>query len=134
MSARTWLYSRLKTLSSHEVGQRVFAKKSMTSANEVYPFLVYKFGQNSSEGFSESIEPTRQFLQIFVHDYADAHSGDYLRIDDVLAELKRTLGNQSSAGDGVITARYLETSQDLNDETLNTVMKYIRFQLILLEE
>jgi|SRR6478609_7728387 len=133
MTARTWLYGKLTQLQSHGVGERVFAKKSMTSAIEMHPFIVYKLGQNSPEGLSEEVDPSRQFVQIFVHDFADTKTGDYGQIDDVLREIKATLVNQSSPEDGIISVRFLETSQDLDDQTLSTVMKYMRFQLILEE-
>jgi hypothetical protein len=111
----------------------VFAKKSMTSNVEEHPFIVYKLGNSTGEALSEEVDADRQFLQIFVHDYADVETADYIVIDSVLAEIRAALHQASSAEDGVIAALYLETSQDLNDETLNTVMRYIRFQLIVKE-
>lgn len=133
MTARTWLYSQLTTLTTDGVGSRVFAKKSMSSAIEQHPFIVYKLGQNSPENLTEVGDPSRQFFQVFVHDFADTETGDYVRIDRVLKEIKDTLVNKSSKEDGVITVRFLETSQDLDDLTLSTVMKYMRLQLILEE-
>lgn len=131
MTARTWLYGKLA--STPGVAGRVFAKKSMTSSQEQHPYIVYKFGNNTNEELAEEVDASRQFVQIFVHDYADKDSGDYTRIDEIVRSLKQTLINQSSAEDGVLTTLYLETSQDLDDDTLNTVMKYVRFQLVLKE-
>lgn len=135
MTARTWVYGRL---TGYEplvalVGDRVFAKKSMTSSRENHPFVVYKLGNNTNEDLAEDQDVSRQYLQIFVHDFEDQDTADYMKIDQVLKEIKAALRLGSSAEDGVITCQYLETSQDLNDETLNTVMKYIRFQLITKE-
>lgn len=135
MTSRTWLFSQLIEASPDEIGSgedaRVFAKKSMTSSKEEHPYVVYKLGNNTAEYFSEEQEMERQFVQIFVHDYQDSNgNGDYILIDKVIKNIKTKLKLAGSSVDGVFIARYLETSQDLNDETLNTVMKYIRFQLI----
>lgn len=133
---RVWLYQKLS--STPEIANlvggltdtRVFAKKSMTSAIEQHPYIVYKLGYNATEDISEETSPDRQFVQIFVHDYSDGDTGDYGKIDQIIDAMKRVLHLQSSKDYGVIACRYLETSQDLNDETLNTVFKYVRFQLI----
>lgn len=131
MTARTWLYNQLAEVPL--VGGRVFAKKSMTSSIEQHPYLVYKMAFSTNENISEDELVSRQFVQVFVHDYSDGEVADYMRIDEVIAQVKQALHLGKSAEDGVIATRYLETSQDLNDETLNTVMKYIRFQLITKE-
>ena len=136
MSFRTWVYSQLtkpNTPLEALIGDRVFAKKSMTSGVEDTPFIVFKLGYNASEGISETLTAQRQFLQIFVHDYADETSGDYLKIDSIIQELKKLFQNASSPDDGVLSVWYLETSQDLGDDTLSTVMKYIRFQAALVD-
>lgn len=135
MTARTWLYHQL-TAAEHTalrelIGDRVFAKKTMQSSVEVHPYLVFKLGNDTNEALAETVDVHRQFIQIFVHDYTDVTVGDYQKIDDIITELKKILVNASSAPDGVISVQYLETSQDLNDETLSTVMKYVRFQLII---
>jgi len=134
LTARSFVYGKLITASS-SVGTgenaRVFAKKSMTSSREQHPYIVYKLGNNTTEGLSETDDPSRQFIQVYIHDFQDEHVGDYTLIDQIIVEVKAVFKLASSAPDGVIAVRYLETSQDLNDETLNTVMKYIRFQLVM---
>ncbi len=139
MSARTWLYRRmvafkpLTDLVGGEDNPRIFAKKSMNSHEEDHPFIVYKLGFAANEDIAEDMPDgqivERQFVQIWVHDYSDGDSGDYARIDQVLLQIRAALHKGSSAADGVFFCRYLETSQDLNDETLNTVTKYARFQI-----
>lgn len=132
MTVRTWVYSRLVERVTR-VNARVFAKKSMTSSKEAHPFIVYKLGYNASEELAEDADVNRQFIQIFVHDYSDGENGDYVLIDEVIRDVKAAFSLANSPGDGVIAVRYLETSQDMNDETLNTVMKYVRFQIIVKE-
>lgn len=135
MTVRTWVYSRLTTPQAliTLVGDRVFAKKAMISSIEDHPYIVYKMGYSTDENVSEAVEVGRQFIQVWVHDYSDGKVADYVRIDLVIKAVKEAFFLQSSSADGVIIANYLETSQDLNDETLNTVMKYVRFQLITKE-
>lgn len=139
MTKRTWVYERLTTFTPltdliGDAEPRVFAKKSMTSAIEDCPYLVYKLGYSAAEELSEDTDAGRQFIQIWVHDFADEHVGDYLKIDEVIRQIKAAFYLQTSPADGIIAVRYLETSQDLNDETLNTVFKYVRFQLVTTEE
>lgn len=135
MTKRTWLYKQLTTFPGlvDLVEDRVFAKKSMTSSRELHPYLVYKLGYSSAEDLAETEQLGRQFIQIWVHDFSDGETADYMAIDEVIIQLRKALYLQSSAEDGIIAVRYLETSQDLNDETLNTVMKYVRFQLVTKE-
>lgn len=135
MTKRTWLYNQMAEFPGlaaliGEDNPRIFAKKSMTSSIELHPFIVYKLGYNASEELSETKEVDRQFVQIFVHDFSDGDTADYMRIDEVIIQLRKALLLGSSPEDGVIAIKYLETSQDFNDETLNTVMKYVRFQMI----
>lgn len=139
MSARVFIYQTLCSTPSiaDEVGglenPRVFAKKSMTSSVEDHPFIVYKLGNATSlniTGEDEDLsEVENQFIQVWVHDYEDKDTADYMRIDRVLLAIKKRLKNAASPADGVYGFQYLETSQDLNDETLNTVFKYARYQL-----
>lgn len=112
------------------IDPRIFAKKSMTSSIEEHPYIVYKLGNETSEEFSEDRDISRQFFQVWVHDYSDGQTADYERIDEVLRQVRAAFFNANSAVDKVWTTRFLETSQDLNDETLNTVLRYARFQLI----
>ena len=140
MSARSWLWAFLTTtpeivnLIGGEDDPRVFAKKTMTSSVEQCPYIVYKMGYSAPEGLSETEDASRQFAQVWIHDYSDGKTADYAKIDEVVEAIKSAIKLQNSAEDAIILARYLETSQDLNDETLNTVFRYVRIQIILKEE
>lgn len=140
---RIWLYEQLTTFPGliaflNEDNPRVFAKKSMTSNVEDHPFLVYKLGFKTNFELAEEMpgdgkDVYTQYAQVWVHDFNDTVTGDYTLIDDVLAQIKLAVHNQSSPAHGVIRAKYIEVSQDLNDETLKTVTKYARLQLITKE-
>ena len=135
MSIRTWLYATLTdpndALGRSLIADRVFPKKSMKSAVEEHPYIVYKLGNKTDEGLAEESSAHRQYIQIWVHDYSDTDVADYNQIDSVLSWLKGLLDNAGSPADHVLMVQYLETSQDLNDETLSTVFKYMRFVAIL---
>jgi len=141
MTARHFTYGRLTSfapltdLIGGSEAPRVFSKKSMTSSVETCPYIVYKLGNATVINLSEDSDGTyyTQFLQIFVHDFTNEEVADYDQIDAVIKQVKAAFKLQVSPGDGVISCQYLETSQDLNDDTLNTVFKYVRFQLITKE-
>jgi hypothetical protein len=134
MSLRAFIYS---TLTLHDLpgqaNQRVFPKRSMKSSVEEHPYIVYKLGNNTNMGLSEVSAINQQYFQVYVHDYTDTQTADYGLIDEVLEAIKALLVNASSATDGAITIQYLETSQDLNDETLGTLFRYLRFFAIVKE-
>ncbi|MEG2887251.1 MAG: hypothetical protein RR853_09010 [Aurantimicrobium sp.] len=135
MSARTFIYGTMladEALVELVGGDepRIFAKKTMTSAIEEHPYLVYKLGNETLELANEELEVTRQFFQIWVHDYHDQETGDYAKIDEIIEHLRRVFWIKNSAEEGVWITNWIETSQDLNDDTLNTLFKYVRFQLI----
>jgi len=133
MKARHFVYDRLTQAAVASLladgANSVYAKKAMTSSVEVHPYLVYKMGNDTSEEFSEEREVSRQFFQVWVHDYFDGNTADYDKIDTIITTLKNVFKNAGGVP-GVWTTRYLETSQDLDDDTLNTVFRYLRFQLI----
>lgn len=135
MTARSWVYDMMLNHAPLQalVGDRIFAKKTMTSSREEHPYIVYKLGYNANENLAEDQLVTRQFLQIFVHDFADYESGTYDRVDEVLTILKDLFFQQNSPADGVIAIQYIETSQDLDDQTLSTMLKYARFVIIVKE-
>jgi hypothetical protein len=133
---RAWLHSVIETdpvLAEPEaagglgVEGEVFAGHSLLDTPDHKPFVVHQMGNNTSERMSDEYSPQRQFVTIYVHD----EGRSYIRIDRIIARLKVILDNApGSAADGVMTAHYLETSQDLEDDQMGTIVKFIRFQLI----
>jgi prenyltransferase beta subunit len=136
VTARHFIYGTLTGTASitdlvgGPTNPRVFAKKTMTSSKEECPYVVYKLGNESAEEFSEERDISRQFVQIWVHDFNDGVTADYDKIDAVILEIRKAFQNKNSAVHKVWSTRFLETSQDLNDDTLNTVFRYIRLQVI----
>lgn len=132
---RIAFYQRLMTyeplLLLHQ--ERVWAKKAMTSSVEGTPYLVYKMGNDTDISLSESDQHNGQFCQVWVHDFSDGKIADYVKIDEVIRAVKAAFHLWNDPESGIIAVQYLETSQDLNDETLNTVFRYLRFQMITKE-
>jgi len=126
---RVWLYSRLTGSSALAayVNGRIIQGESAEQANILEPFIVYTIGNATDEELSEEPEgPQRQFFQIYIHD----RGGDYSRIDNIVAIIKTLLRNQSDKASGIINVIYLETSRDLDDSTMGTILRYIRFVAI----
>lgn len=110
------------------IGDRVFSQGALLTAQITKPYVVHTMGNNTDEGMydRDSFRPNRQFFQVYVH----GDKGDYLMIDDVVPLVKEALIDTPVSG-SVIEVRYLETSQDLEDNILQTYMKYVRFQAAL---
>ncbi len=126
---RTWLHGRLVNDAGlvPVVGGRVYQQGSIISAQVIRPYLVHHFGNNTDEGLSEDAQqPKRQFLQIYIH----VDQGDYGPIDDIMDLVQAALGPKTGAPANLIQVRYLETSQDLQDDILQTYFRYMRYQLI----
>lgn len=132
---RTWVHQTLSTDADlvAEVVDRVFQQGSLLTAQQLKPYLVHHFGNQTDEGMSDEIldegsyQPNRQFLQIFIH----VDQGDYGPIDDLIPLVKKALSRIDNKPSELIAVRYLETSQDLQDDLLQTHFRYMRFQLIL---
>lgn len=130
---RTWVHQTLigdDDLSAVVV-DRVYQQGSVLTAQQTKPYLVHHFGNNTDEGMydEDSFKPNRQFLQIFIH----TEQGDYGPIDDIIPLVKAALYKLAGKPPSLIAVRYLETSQDLQDDLLQSYFRYVRFQLILSE-
>lgn len=140
---RIWLYDLLvsdvplRTLLGVEATdqttmmRRIKPRQSETSipTNADIPFLVIGLGNETNEGLGEANDHVaeRQFFSIWVHD----RGGDYTKIDQIIARVKAILREASSPAYMVTMVNYLETSQEFENQTYNTLFRYIRFQAIL---
>jgi len=135
---RAWLYDLLvgsaelqvaMGYSADRMSAQVMPRRSQETFNILKPFIVYGLGNNTNEDLAEDTdhEAHRQFFQIWIHD----DGGDFGRIDDIIEVVKRLLTNASSPVDHVTQVRWLETSQEFNNETYNTLFRYVRFQAII---
>jgi hypothetical protein len=126
---REWVYSTLKTdpTLSGLVSGRVFLQGSVLSAQQAKPYLVYHFGNQTDEGMydEDNFQPSRQFLQVFMH----VDQGDYGPVDDIADAVKAALLSVAGRPPMLVGMQYLETSQDLQDNLLQTFFRYARFQI-----
>lgn len=127
---RVWLKQKLGSipgLLDVMTPDDMYQGESMLNANVKKPFLMFNFGNRTTEDLSEEIpEVSRQFLTIYLHDVP----ADYSRIDEMEMAVIHGMNQASSDGDSIITTRYLETSRDLDDQALGTIYRYVRLQLI----
>lgn len=133
MTIREWLYQLLTEDAGIValVADRTFQGGSLTTAQINTPFLVYRFGNDTDEalggGDIDDPQPHRSFIEVYAHD----SRGDYTTIDEVLDAVKAAFRVDDTHTDvGVMQVRYLETSRDQADQTLNTIFRYSRYQLI----
>lgn len=109
------------------VGDRVFQGESMDHAELTRPFLVYRMGNETNELFSEDTQtPHREFFQVYIHD----NPTDYMRIDDLAKLVKAVLVSGPYPAYKILRVNYLETSRDLNDDVMRTILRYVRFQAV----
>jgi hypothetical protein len=129
-AVRAWVHSTLRDDPNllPVIGGRVNQQGAVITAQNVKPYLVHHFGNDTDEGYydEDSFKPHRQFLQVFIH----TDQGDYGPIDEIVPLVKRALISGSNKPSSLIAVTYLETSQDLQDDLLQTYFRYTRFQLI----
>lgn len=137
---RVWLYDTLtgdeelqaKLGGVEGIRTRVVPRRSKTNIEVQSPFLIYGLGNNTNEGLGDptanDVDAHRQFFQIWIE---DEDSGSYALIDEFIPILKRLLVGASSPEHNIMTIAWLETSQEFNNETYNTLFRYMRFQAIL---
>ena len=137
---RTWLYDRLTTDDQltqilggvEEVKDRVMPRRSRQVIPSQSPFIIYGLGNDTNEELGDStandVDTHRQFFQVWIH---DEDSGSYSLIDDIIPVVKRLLVGASSPENNIMTIAWLENSQEFNNETYNTLFRYMRFQAIL---
>lgn len=130
-AVRAWVHSRLvnDTNLAIVIGGRVWQQGAVLTAKAAKPYVVHHFGNNTDEGMydEDSYQPNRQFLQVFMH----AEQGDFGPLDDLMPLVKAALLSRVGRPTELIHVQYLETSQDLTDDLLQTYFRYMRFQLIL---
>jgi hypothetical protein len=127
-AARAYVHTQLKGLA--ETAGRVYQQGSIITAQTAKPYLVHHFGNNTDENMYDQVvggfRANRQFIAVYIH----VDQGDYGPIDELMPKVKDALINGPKPRD-LIDVVYLETSQDLQDQLLQTNFRYMRFQLIM---
>lgn len=138
---RAWLYDELTQCEDlwpfyggeEAIKQLIIPRRGKQTINlGSQGFIIFGLGHLSEEDISEDpdFEMGRQFFQIWVHDPGPS----YQVVDEVLPIVKKLFRGRSEKTLGINQVRYLETSQEFNNETYNTVFRYIRFQAIIAKQ
>lgn len=113
------------------VGDRIFQRSSMQEEipPAEIPYIVYHLNESFGAGPS-ILKAQRQGVQVWVHD----RTGDYFRIDQILARVKKILehipeGNPA----GFLGIRHLQFSPDLWDDLTKHIVRYGRFSATMSE-
>ena len=108
-------------------GDRIFQANSVFTPPKEKPFLVIRMSTaNPITPYAAGAKQTN--FQLWVHD----DPGDYFIIDLIMGEVRSALLS-AVREDGFYEFRYLETSQDLEDDAMNTITKYCRYAAITRE-
>lgn len=132
---REWIYDRFTTdpdltayLLANDCDPELFVTQGESWRNTRTPsglFMFYTFGFHTDLGLSETIRPSRQYFQVHVHD----KPSDYTRINRVLSIINSPSFWVNPPRE-VIHLEWMETSRDLDDDTLGTITRYSRFNYI----
>ncbi len=129
---RTWVYGRmdadagLGTLVGTPTA-RIYASTSLTTAPKVFPFIMYRQTSDVEIFRGDDSDKVRSNgYMIFCHDVP----GDYLQIDAMIAELRRLFADTNDPNEGIVRSRWVDTSDDLRDDDMGTITKYVRIQVL----
>ena len=140
---RTWLYDKISTHTPLKTIIDAANSSNITLSDHVSqgevlsdrlfpkPYIYYNIGNRTNQNMGEDVLVYNQFFQVFIHDVP----GDYTLIDDLVKELIKLL-HQSTGEEGkyqIIRVQFLEASADLDDDTLGTIMRYVRFVAVVKE-
>ncbi len=135
MGIKPWLYDILTTEPElvEMFGGEAITLEGLSSANvKHFPYLIYNLGIDEPEDLAEEDDDiSRQEVRIWVHDKRNAVSSSYTRVNQGIKLLKKHLKNRSSKQAGVVLLRYSGTSQELSDDALKTVYRYIDFEAVM---
>lgn len=102
---------------------RVYQSTSLNAAPHEKPFIMYRQTSDVQNFRGDDGDVIRQKgYMIFAHDVP----GDYMRIDTVIDRLRVLFGDVTDQAEGVVRSTWLETSDDLRDEDMGTILKYGR--------
>lgn len=126
---RTWLHQTLINIPELVpiIQGRVTQGEARSSSVGKKPYLFHTVGVRSNINFSEGEKIDRQFFQVYVHD----EIGDFTQIDDICKIIVNALDQAVDEAHGIIRVEHLLTSTDLDDMTLGTNMRYIRFAALI---
>ena len=130
--SRTWFYSRMTADAplALVVGTRIHQSTSIDVAPAVKPFLMYRQTSDVERFRGDDGDAVRAIgYLVFAHDRA----GDYGRIDTIMDHLKRLFKDTHDQANGIIRSTWIETSDDLRDDDMGTIIQFGRVQILYRE-
>jgi hypothetical protein len=100
---------------------------SLNTAPHLKPYIMYRMTSDVSYMRGDDGEQVRSNgYMLFVHDVP----GDYLKIEDIIEQLKGLFQDIVDQANGVVKSFWLETSDDIRDDDMGTITKFGRIQVI----
>lgn len=126
---RVWVVQRILDDSEMQalIGSRIHESTSLLQAPALKPFIMYRVLTHRPDlrGDDDNQANTESFL-LHVHDTP----GDYMRIDSVLKRLRTLFSHAKDKTARVISAEWIEDSEDFKDEDMGTILRYSRIQVL----
>lgn len=123
---RTWFYQKLMANPTLVTGLPggVHQTTALMKAPDQRPFAVYRIVANRPElrGDDDDKVLYDTYL-VFLHD----NPGSYDKIDNLLFEIRQMFRNFTSDSQ-VMSATWLEDSEDFRDEDMGTILRYFRIR------
>lgn len=134
MTARAYLLQLARntlTTGPTPLLKAVYGSRTMVTPEVPKPYAVMHMGNDTEDNIAPTdFFPHTAYVTFYVHDVRDPPS--YTNVDIAIRALRDSIrANPSSAADRVMEATPLETSQDLEDQVLRTVLRYLRIQLVM---
>lgn len=130
--SRVWLYSRMMadTPLITAVTSQIHQSTSLDAAPHLKPFIMYRQTSDVQRFRGDDGDMVRSSgYMIFAHD----EPGDYMRIDTIIGHLKRLFQDITDQPNGIIRSNWIETSDDLRDDDMGTIIKFGRVQILYRE-
>jgi len=108
------------------VGERIHQSTSIDKTPSTKPFIMYRQTSDVQLMRGDDGDACRRLgYMIFAHDVP----GDYMQIDSILEALRALFADIVDQPNGIIRSTWLETSDDLRDEDMGTIVKYARIEV-----
>lgn len=127
-SMRVWIYQKVSATPAITglLPGGIHPAGSMDNVPKVKPFLAIRASNEASEIRDGGITISdRQQFTFWVHD----RPGNYEGIDSVLEQLRLFLEAAPSDATGFMKAEWLFTSDDLRDDEMGTIARFVQYQI-----
>lgn len=125
---RAWVYREMTTDPGllalvGALTPRIYQSTSLDAAPHEKPFIMYRQTSDVQTVRGDDGDRVRQVgYMIFCHDLP----GDYMQIDTMIDRLKFLFGDTVDQPQGIVRSEWVESSEDLRDEDMGTIIRYAR--------